>query len=220
MCCCFVCFLTSIKELHFSLLGIPSKVCYFLAFVFFSLFLLLIESDPLIRSSPTGLNEGSNWASLAQALSQAQNLLHRPQQQQLTDAAGAAQVHDCLSRLHEAVILLQRENQQLQARVQQQQQQQMRLQAVHRLHPAPANKDGVSPASRAQSLSPFGTSSEVSASADGCNSSNSNAPLWRALSGSVLPCPEETPDEIRSAPNPSTPLLRGGDVSVEQFLST
>lgn len=178
--------------------------------------LLPSESDPLIRSSPTGLAVGSHWA---QALTQAKQLLHRPQQQQqpqqIADAAGSAQLHECLARLKEAVVLLQRENQQLRARVQQQQQQQVRLQALQRLH-APA-KEGVA-TSRAQSLSPFGTSSEVSASADGCNSGGSN-PVWRAMSGSALPCPEETPDEIRSAPNPSTPVLPFGVSSVEQFLS-
>lgn len=141
------------------------------------------------------------------------------QQQQLADAAGAAQMHDCLARLHEAVLLLQRENQQLVARVQQlqQQQQQMRMQALHHLQ-ACAKNGGA--ASRAQSLSPFGKASELSASAERCRSGGLTAALGRVLSGSALPLPEETPDGIRSAPNPSTPLLRGGDISVEGFLST
>ncbi|XP_026191226.1 centrosomal and chromosomal factor [Cyclospora cayetanensis] len=180
------------------------------------------QSDPVTRSSPTaGVSENS-WPVVQGALHQAKQLLQGPlQQQQLVDAAGNAQIHECLSRLHEAVLVLQRENQLLVSRIQQQQQQQqqMRLQQPFQLLHAP--KGGA--ASRAQSLSPFGTASEFSGCAEGSGGSSSSAAnlsFSRALSGGVLPRPEVSADEIRSAPNPSTPLLRGGDISVERFLST
>lgn len=179
------------------------------------------ESDPVTRSSPNlGVSDGT-WPSVGQALHQAKQLLQRPlqpqQQQQLADNGGNAQLHECLARLHEAVLLLQRENQQLTARIQQQQLQQQQLSQLQRLH-APA-KGGAT--SRAHSHSPFATPSEVSGPAEGGsnNSTGPNVPFARALSGGVLPRPEATPDEIRSAPNPSTPLLRGSDISVERFLN-
>ena len=182
------------------------------------------ESDPVTRTSPTvgGGSDGS-WPSVAQTLHQAKQLLQGPvqqQQQQLVDAGGNAQLRECLARLHEAVLLLQQENQQLAARVQQQQQQQHQhqMRALQRLR-APRKEEVTC---RTQSLSPFATASEVSGTADGGSntSSSANLPFTRALSGGVLPKPEVTLDEIRSAPNPSTPVLRGRDISVERFLNT